>query len=204
MKALSANPSQAETKALSRAQLRKYMCGLRRRLSKAQLQQAERALANNMGLMPALRSARNVLTYAPFGGEISPAAVEQQLNCQLFQPRIVSFDQVSMRFYSTQSAKLRNSFGILEPVASGAPLAARQLDAVLVPLVAFDRSGKRLGMGAGYYDRSFAFRLQQPGCKRPKLIGLAHHFQEVDALQAESWDVPLDAILTDRELIQIS
>lgn len=107
-----------------------------------------------------------------------------------------------MHFYPATALKSRNRFGILEPAAIGAPMPAKQFDVVLVPLVAFDRAGNRLGMGAGFYDRAMAFRLNNPKTLRPLLVGLAHHFQEVNSLNAQAWDVPLDVILTDRELIR--
>jgi len=69
---------------------------------------------------------------------------------------------------------------------------------VLVPLVAFDDAGNRLGMGAGYYDRSFAFRRAAPS--PPLLVGVGYEFQRVPALAAQPWDVPLDAVLTERGL----
>src|SRR5690606_40461575 len=65
-----------------------------------------------------------------------------------------------------------------------------------LPLVAFDARGNRLGMGGGFYDRTFA-RAPRARTLRPRLVGLAHHFQQVASLPAEPWDIPLDAIATD-------
>ncbi len=105
--------------------------------------------------------------------------------------------------------KLRlNRFGILEPqlgINTVAPVWT--LDIILLPLVGFDRGGNRMGMGGGFYDRTLAqFNVNQgnKGLKRPLLIGLAHHCQEVEQLQVQSWDIPLDIIATDKELIRIS
>ena len=67
---------------------------------------------------------------------------------------------------------------------------------VIAPLVAVDRSGTRIGRGAGYYDRALAHRLERGG--RPAIIGYAHHFQLVDGtLPRHGWDVPLDALVTE-------
>ncbi len=96
-----------------------------------------------------------------------------------------------------------NRFGISEPRTIATPLYANQLTLILLPLVAFDRSGNRLGMGAGYYDRALQALKHQVGT-RPLLIGLAHSFQEVEKIDAQTWDVPLDAILTDLEYIPVS
>jgi 5-formyltetrahydrofolate cyclo-ligase len=72
---------------------------------------------------------------------------------------------------------------------------------VLVPLVGFDRRGNRLGSGGGWYDRSFAFLRDVPRPARPILVGIGYHFQEVEKLDAQPWDIPMDFIATDRELI---
>ena len=92
-----------------------------------------------------------------------------------------------------------NRFGIPEPdIAAPSRLPPQELHVVLVPLVAFDDAGNRLGMGAGYYDRSFAFRRAAPA--PPYLVGVGYEFQRVPALAAQPWDVPLDAVLTERGL----
>lgn len=69
-------------------------------------------------------------------------------------------------------------------------------DAIIAPLVGFDRALNRLGQGGGYYDRAFA---RFPDALR---IGLAWSAQELDAVPADPWDLPLDIILTEAELIE--
>jgi 5-formyltetrahydrofolate cyclo-ligase len=89
-----------------------------------------------------------------------------------------------------------NRYGIPEPdLAPASQLRPDELHVVLVPLVAFDDAGHRLGMGAGYYDRSFAFR--RSAAPPPLLVGVGYGFQRVDALAAHPWDVALDAVLTE-------
>ncbi len=78
---------------------------------------------------------------------------------------------------------------------------AQSLDIILLPLVAFDRSGSALGSGAGYYDRALAFRLTQPA--PPLLIGIGFACQEVAGIPMADWDVPLDLVITEREMIVI-
>ncbi len=96
-----------------------------------------------------------------------------------------------------------NRFGIPEPVVPFGQLRhPMQLDLVLTPLVAFDGQGNRLGMGGGFYDRSFAFLHHRNHWRRPHLLGTAHHFQQcTQPLPAQSWDVPLSGISTDREIL---
>ena len=93
-----------------------------------------------------------------------------------------------------------NRFGISEPDAANA-IGAESLELVLVPLLGFDRSGNRLGSGAGYYDRTFSFLKRTPRPIPPVLVGIGYHFQEVAAMTPHDWDVPMDFIATDRELI---
>ncbi len=94
-----------------------------------------------------------------------------------------------------------NRFGILEPElapATRCPLPA--LDLVLMPLVAFDPDGHRLGMGGGYYDRTFAYLRRRRHWRRPRLVGVAYAFQQTGAVPARPWDVPMSAVATERSV----
>ena len=92
-----------------------------------------------------------------------------------------------------------NRYGIPEPdVSAPSRLRAEEMHVVLVPLVAFDDAGNRVGMGAGYYDRAFGFRRTEAA--PPLLVGVGYEFQRVPALAPQPWDVPLDAVLTERGL----
>ena len=89
----------------------------------------------------------------------------------------------------------RNRFGIPEPV--GTPeVAAPDLDLVLLPLVGFGDGGERLGMGAGFYDRAFAF-CREAASRTPRLVGVAYGVQRVPELPVDDWDVPLDGVVTE-------
>ena len=91
-----------------------------------------------------------------------------------------------------------NRYGIPEPtLAASSCLRPDELSAVLVPLLGFTRQGRRLGMGGGYYDASFAFRNKTPA--PPTLIGVGFACHELDALDVQAWDVDMDAIATERE-----
>jgi 5-formyltetrahydrofolate cyclo-ligase len=95
-----------------------------------------------------------------------------------------------------------NRFGIPEPQCDPADLLApTALDLVLVPAIAFDRRGNRLGSGGGFYDRTFAFLKALARPAQPLLVGIGYSFQEVPALAAESWDIQMDFVATERELI---
>jgi 5-formyltetrahydrofolate cyclo-ligase len=98
------------------------------------------------------------------------------------------------------SPLVKNRYGIDEPAyAPATVMRAAMLDIVLLPLVGFDLEGNRLGMGKGYYDRTFAASRTRWRC--PKLLGIAHGLQEVAQLPRAAWDVPLDGIVTERGLV---
>jgi len=190
---------------MDKKKIREIMRNKRANLSNDQLNSAANNLAKIAQKFPELLSAKSIASYLPYNGEISAHAIHKaQMNANLFLPRINSFHRSSMQFHSANNKLNINKFGIYEPIATEPPKAISSFDIILIPLVAFDRKGNRLGMGGGFYDRALAFRKQRRFIKRPLLVGLAHHFQEIEAINAESWDIPLDAVLTDQELIKIS
>jgi 5-formyltetrahydrofolate cyclo-ligase len=92
---------------------------------------------------------------------------------------------------------IRSDFGILEPLrADRRYVAPGTLDVILLPLVAFDPSGNRLGMGGGYYDRCFSF-LAGRSKRRPMLVGVAYETQKVEKLETQPWDIPLSWVITE-------
>lgn len=102
------------------------------------------------------------------------------------------------RAWSPGDAMGKAQWGIAEPLPDKPVL---EPDVILVPLLAFDAAGHRLGYGGGFYDTSFAFLGQRQRPATPLLVGVGYSFQEVDTLAPETWDVKLDLIATERELI---
>lgn len=101
--------------------------------------------------------------------------------------------------YVPNAPVVENQFGIAEPRCHpNQRLKPFALDLVLVPLVAFDHAGSRLGMGGGYYDRSFEYLSQRSRWRRPRLIGVAFEFQRANDIPSRPWDVRLDGVITDR------
>lgn len=153
-----------------------------------------------------LRSARRIALYWPMDGEMDARPLLKRLRRmrkRCFLPLLSGLWHERLWFVPVGTRMRNNCFGIPEPVVPArARLRARELDLVFVPLVGFDRRGNRIGMGGGFYDRTFAFLRARGAWRHPKLIGLAHACQEVGRLDAAAWDVPLAAIVTDREIIR--
>ncbi len=106
----------------------------------------------------------------------------------------------NMKFavYTPEQRLVPNDYGIEEPAPEDRLyVAAEQLELVLTPLVAFDHSLNRIGMGAGYYDRCFSFLRHRKNRIRPRLIGLAYDFQRVATIETREWDVSLCGVATE-------
>jgi len=153
-----------------------------------------------------LRRAKRIAGYSPVGSELDPGPVLKTLargRKQVYLPRVSRLPgRMDFALLTDDAPLLRNRYGILQPGSTAPGIGARFLDVVLLPLLAFDLNGNRLGSGAGYYDRAFAFRRVRRTWRRPWLLGVAFDCQEVPALEPQPWDVPLDGLATETRLIR--
>jgi 5-formyltetrahydrofolate cyclo-ligase len=184
-----------------RKELRRVMRKRRRALSPKEQTNAARRLFQRVAPGKLFRFSRRIAFSMAHRGEIDPAlllreAQRRRKECYLPVMSRLGAPRLEFRLVKKGQKLIRNNIGILEPARKYTckPFA---LSLVLLPLVAFDTACNRLGMGKGYYDRTFAF-LHRSSRQRPVLLGLAHECQKVDELEVASWDVPLDGVVTDR------
>ena len=192
-----------------KSKLRLELRAKRQSLSDDQQKVAAQQLMRRLIRLPAFRNARHIAAYIASDGEISPAPVLRFANLNAkhcYLPKISpSATNKSMAFYPYHHRQqlTPNRYGIGEPCGlHRQPQAPHKLDLVLLPLTGFDKKGRRLGMGGGYYDRAFAFKRNSKN-RKPLMIGLAHHCQEAHTLPSDNWDIPLDFIVTDRQVIKV-
>jgi len=188
---------------LSRPALRRQLRQKRRSLSATQQRLSAQKLHRQLVHNPLFRRARHIAFYLANDGEIDPRPLllaAQKMGKATYLPVLKAWPRTRMVFQRIKPGeRLRaNRFGIKEPRFSP----ARQrptwaLDLVLMPLVGFDESGGRLGMGGGFYDRSLAYRSRRKKSHKPTLLGLAHECQKVDRLPLAHWDVKLHATVTE-------
>ena len=188
--------SQTSNKQLLRRQLR----ARRRNFKGLARQQASKNINHRLAAWFRSHQLRNIAGYCAFDGEVELDWLMRQSRFKIYLPRVGNNHQLSFhpksaprRHYSQR--KPLNRYGIAEPIIARRISPAR-IQVILLPLVGFDTQGNRLGMGAGFYDRFLA------SCpNRPKTIGVAFSFQQVETLPTDPWDQPLDAIMTERGLI---
>jgi len=139
-----------------------------------------------------------VVGYWPFNGEPDITPLYRQLMAKDHEfalPVISGNDEYTMKFHSwrADTVLVKNSYGILEPQGT-APVPLSGVDLLIMPLVAYDRLGNRLGMGAGYYDRHLESLRKSD---KPLRIGVAYSLQELDLIEKNSWDIPLHGVVNE-------
>lgn len=159
---------------------------------------AERLVATSF-----YRRAKHIGCYLAFGAEVETDAIVEQIwrdNKKCYLPRITGGQQNRLRFmpFKPGTHLTRNRFGIYEPQIKGRTTAnLLRLDLVIVPLVAFDSTCNRIGMGGGFYDRSLHFRRNRTHWIKPILAGVAFDCQHAAVIEGNSWDVRLDYVVTE-------
>ena len=188
----------------NRATIRQELRHKRRSLS-ADLQQQHAIDAMKHFIKhPLFTQANHIAFYLATDGELSPEPLLQhaaslQKECYLPIMHPTKEHEILFMPYQPGDVLIHNCFNILEPPLTDDVIMPWELDLVLTPLVAFDEDGNRLGVGAGCYDRSFAF-LKQKIKKTIHLIGMAHELQNQPQLEPAPWDIPLNGILTESTL----
>lgn len=120
----------------------------------------------------------------------------QHAGKQTFLPDMAPGTTLHFRRYSAGDPLREARHGIFQPMQTAAAVPVSALDIMFLPLVAWNAHGVRLGMGAGYYDRALC--REKPGL----LVGLGYDCQEYDDLPYDSWDVPLDYVVTGSRLVK--
>ena len=188
-----------------RSRLRRELRQKRRAIPAPQRIAAAQSLAQRLLSLPGLPAEGHVAGYWAMDGEIALHAWQLQLPAQLTYclPLLGEGERLAFAPWRPGDKLVTNRFGIPEPdVPAESLLRPDAMALVVVPVVGFDRRCQRLGMGGGWYDRSFAAAQSiDDGSsvgRKPMLVGAAFAAQQVDALAAQPWDVALDAVCTEQ------
>lgn len=186
--------------------MRKILRARRRSLSRAQQRNAALGLGRQFKQFAATRRIKSVAVYFANDGELDPSGLIQwcwTTGKQVVLPVLHPTRRNELLFlpYEPGTRLARNRLGIPEPAASHRlPRPLWTLDLVLTPLVGFDPTCHRMGMGGGFYDRTLAPAFSGYTPRRPLLMGIAHECQKLEQLPVEPWDIPLDGVITDQTI----
>lgn len=145
------------------------------------------------------RRARTVGLYAPIQNEVDTTEVfnEALASSRSVLYPVVRGECLEFRHVLAPDSLCKGAYGILEPDTSCEICDPREADLIVVPGIAFDATGKRIGYGKGYYDRAL-HHLEGMG----KLVGFCYDFQLVETIAGEPHDVTMDLLITDKRVIR--
>jgi len=188
---------------MNRTQLRRNMRQLRRSLPNYEIKQRSLRLTRLIKNLTIFRNSQRIAFYLSNDGEVDLQylinyAIKYGKKCYL--PILGKFRSRQLWFatYRPCERLRRNKLNINEPIQSPARwIRAKALDLILVPLVAFDINGNRLGRGGGYYDKTLSFLRYRHYWYKPYLVGIAYDFQCVPSIIPQPWDVSLNMVISE-------
>ncbi|GGI89978.1 5-formyltetrahydrofolate cyclo-ligase [Legionella impletisoli] len=182
----------------SKVLLRKKLKQIRNALSQEeQMQQSHRICSHIKNLEP-FKFAKKIALYSALPGEVN---LDELWQIALHQDKICYFPvlqpDLTLAFLpvDTNTEWTKNRFNINEPVVDLVhEVKPENLDIIFMPLLGFDEQGTRLGMGAGYYDRTLSNHIF------PLLAGVAFEVQKLDYIKPDTWDIPMAVTITERAI----
>lgn len=175
---------------MNKSELRKYVREKKRAMTAEQIAQKSQELAQLFYTTEAYRNAKTIYGYLPYNQEVRTVPMLQRAledGKQVAVPKVFG-DEMRFIYLTDLSAVAPGYAGIPEPVADG-PVAEDPHALVLMPGLAFDRQGHRIGYGGGFYDQFLAKEPEHP------TLALCYDFQLFETLQTEEHDIPVDVVL---------
>jgi 5-formyltetrahydrofolate cyclo-ligase len=181
--------------------LRKNARAARRAMSSAERNRASRRITDRFLNSRYFLVSDALACYVSTWDEVDTSAIIERAwraGKRVFLPVTAAHGKMIFRETLPDTELALNRFGLWQPV-SGRSIDANDIDVVVTPLVAFDSFGNRIGMGGGYFDRTFAFLGNRHHWLRPKLIGVAFECQRIEKISPNPWDIPLFRVFTEAD-----
>ena len=183
---------------LNKAEQRKFVLDRRRSMTGAELSGKSSAICERLLALPQLQKAGLILSYMPTYDEADVGELNRRLveaGKHVCYPVTAGGGLMSAYEPESPDAFAEKRYGILEPVIERSrQIEPADIDAIILPCVAFDHQLRRLGHGAGYYDRYL------PLCKKAVKIAAAFSLQELEEVICDSYDVPVDLVVTEEKI----
>ena len=182
--------------------LRQHLLKQRSQLTQAFVQEKSSCIAKRLQALEQYRQAKNVAFYYAIKGEVSLEALwhtSARQGKQCFFP-VCKGDDMYFVPVTPNTPFVRHSLGVLEPdVPVSEAISVNELDIALMPLVAFDAFGVRMGMGKGFYDRAFASN-NKKASKQALRLGIGYEFQRQTIIEKQPWDVLVHATVSEKNV----
>lgn len=189
---------------MEKKELRKQIITERNQLTDEEIATKSATIAEKLCQLPAFNQAETIMYFVSFGSEVDTRPMVEETirrGKTALAPKAVpqSRELIPSKILDWESDLVPGYYNIPEPRAGALrPYAPEQIDLLIVPGVAFDLKGNRLGYGGGYYDRFFS--LLKPGTP---LVALVFDLQIVPEVPVDEWDRPVDCVITEKRLIEI-
>lgn len=185
---------------MKKTELRQEIRAKRDSLTLSQREQFSAAIMQRFISLPSYQRSSSIAAYTTFQSEVETQGIiqhAQQHGKKLYLPVVDDAQERHMSFvlFDENNTLVKSAMGILEPERCSQMIEVVALEFVIVPLLGFTRAGYRLGFGAGFYDVAFAKN------EKATLCALAFSCQELDDFVADPWDIQLDYIVTEKEII---
>ncbi|MCR4955094.1 MAG: 5-formyltetrahydrofolate cyclo-ligase [Lachnospiraceae bacterium] len=183
---------------MDKKELRKEKRKARKALQGTARQLAQKAITERIQNLDVYKNAKTVLSFLAFDGEVELFELHRAMEAegkQVAYPYCVGKTSMVALIPKDENSYGKDLYGLKVPLMEASQkVEPEDIDVILTPLVAFDENCHRLGMGAGIYDRFL------PQCKKAVKIGVAFETQKVDRLVTEEFDVPLNGVITEKDL----
>ncbi|MCE1225384.1 MAG: 5-formyltetrahydrofolate cyclo-ligase [Geobacteraceae bacterium] len=180
--------------------LRRDLLARRRAMDQATWHTASASAQQRLADLELFQRAACIALYSPIQQEVDTEllfATARSAGKQVLYP-LVCGNNLQFREVTETGQRASGAFGILEPCRFGEEHSLASADLIVVPGVAFDLQGHRIGFGKGYYDRCLS---QLP--KHGTLVGLCHDFQLLEQVPAERHDIRMQYVVTDKRIVQV-
>ena len=176
---------------IDKKELRKLIRQRKRQFSDSQLQELSFAVTESLVAHPRIKEAKVVMAYCSLADEVYTRSLIDKLRAMgktVVLPVVLDETRMEVRIYNDANDLKEGAYGISEPAGIRYD-EIENIDVAIVPGMAFDKEGHRLGRGKGYYDRML--------CKMPHLykIGICFDFQKTETVPTEATDIKMDAIV---------
>lgn len=183
-------------------ELREFCKQARNSLTDEQRKIYDGIITNKVKSSLVYNSARKVALYLSKGSEVNVSKLLEEKNKQFYMP-IVKEDRLVFCLYKLGDELKKNKYNILEPTKNEL-INVKELDLIILPSVACSKAGKRIGMGAGYYDKTLISTSKNKSFNKPILLTTIYSNQLVDDFPSDEWDVNLNYIATEEEFICVT